>query len=215
MILSSAASGSPFSRFIEHFKCYSYNKLTQTLRSSPAELNYQGKIILPPSALAKLSALHIAYPMLFEITNPSNASCSNAGVLEFVAEEGRCYLPLWMMKCLKCNDGDIIRISSATLPQGQFLKIQPQSVDFLDISDPKAVLENALRQYSALRQGNIISIKYNNKIYDLLCMEVKPGGEGISILETDLSVDFAPPVGYVEPNYQAKNRHVSSSSMVI
>lgn len=30
-------------------------------------------------------------------------------------------------------------------------------------------------------------------------METKPGGEGISILDTDLEVDFAAPVGYVEP----------------
>jgi hypothetical protein len=30
-------------------------------------------------------------------------------------------------------------------------------------------------------------------------METKPEGKGISIVETDLSVDFAPPVGYVEP----------------
>ena len=30
-------------------------------------------------------------------------------------------------------------------------------------------------------------------------METKPGGEGISVLNTDLEVDFAPPVGYVEP----------------
>jgi ubiquitin fusion degradation protein 1 len=30
-------------------------------------------------------------------------------------------------------------------------------------------------------------------------METKPGGEGISVLDTDLEVDFAPPVGYVEP----------------
>ncbi|KAL4399055.1 ubiquitin fusion degradation protein [Malassezia pachydermatis] len=30
-------------------------------------------------------------------------------------------------------------------------------------------------------------------------MEVQPDAEGISIIETDLEVDFAPPVGYVEP----------------
>lgn len=30
-------------------------------------------------------------------------------------------------------------------------------------------------------------------------METKPGGEGINVLDTDLEVDFAPPVGYVEP----------------
>ena len=30
-------------------------------------------------------------------------------------------------------------------------------------------------------------------------METHPGGEGISVLDTDLEVDFAAPVGYVEP----------------
>jgi len=30
-------------------------------------------------------------------------------------------------------------------------------------------------------------------------METMPGGEGICVVDTDLEVDFAPPVGYVEP----------------
>ena len=30
-------------------------------------------------------------------------------------------------------------------------------------------------------------------------METHPGGEGISVIDTDLEVDFAAPVGYVEP----------------
>ena len=30
-------------------------------------------------------------------------------------------------------------------------------------------------------------------------MEIKPEGAGISLLDTDLEVDFAPPKGYVEP----------------
>ena len=30
-------------------------------------------------------------------------------------------------------------------------------------------------------------------------METQPGNEGISVLDTDLEVDFAAPVGYVEP----------------
>jgi ubiquitin fusion degradation protein 1 len=35
--------------------------------------------------------------------------------------------------------------------------------------------------------------------FGILVMETKPGGEGISVLDTDLEVDFAAPVGYVEP----------------
>ena len=30
-------------------------------------------------------------------------------------------------------------------------------------------------------------------------METQPGGEGINVIDTDLEVDFAPPVGYKEP----------------
>jgi ubiquitin fusion degradation protein 1 len=60
-------------------------------------------------------------------------------------------------------------------------------------------LEIALRSFSALTQGDIIEIQYNSIVFGLLVMESKPGGEGISVLDTDLEVDFAAPVGYVEP----------------
>jgi ubiquitin fusion degradation protein 1 len=60
-------------------------------------------------------------------------------------------------------------------------------------------LEQALRNFSSLTQGDIIEISYNSIVFGLLVMETSPGGEGISVLDTDLEVDFAPPVGYVEP----------------
>ena len=103
------------------------------------------------------------------------------------------------MQTLLLEEGSIVQVKNTTLPLGSFVKIQPQSVDFLNITDPKAVLENAFRNFSTLTKGDIISIKYNSKIYDFLVMEVRPNDHGISIIETDLEVDFAPPVGYVEP----------------
>jgi ubiquitin fusion degradation protein 1 len=60
-------------------------------------------------------------------------------------------------------------------------------------------LEVALRNFSALTQGDIIEISYNSIVFGLLVMETQPGGEGISVVDTDLEVDFAAPVGYVEP----------------
>jgi len=60
-------------------------------------------------------------------------------------------------------------------------------------------LEQALRNFSALTQGDIIEISYNSIIFGLLVMETKPGGSGINVLDTDLEVDFAAPLGYVEP----------------
>lgn len=44
-----------------------------------------------------------------------------------------------MMRTLGLNEGDPIRLTGTTLPKGKFVKIQPQTVDFLEISDPKAV----------------------------------------------------------------------------
>jgi len=137
--------------------------------------------------------------MTFEITNSREGKTTHAGVLEFTAEEGRIYLPQWMMASLKLSEGDLVTVKNTSLPTGHFVKIQPQRVDFLDISDPKTVLERVFRDFSTLTQGDIISVLYNGKVYDILVMEIKPAGKGISILETDLEVDFAPPVGYVEP----------------
>jgi ubiquitin fusion degradation protein 1 len=51
----------------------------------------------------------------------------------------------------------------------------------------------------------MVQINYNNKVYEIQVLEVKPhypDHSGISIVETDLEVDFAPPVGYVEPTTQ-------------
>ncbi|KAJ3106099.1 hypothetical protein HDU96_008321 [Phlyctochytrium bullatum] len=81
--------------------------------------------------------------------------------------------------------------------------------------DPKAVLEKAISNFSALTEGDIITIKYNNKQFDILIMEARPGNKGISVVETDLEVDFAAPVGYKEPEKvpRSKPYHGSTSSI--
>lgn len=44
-----------------------------------------------------------------------------------------------MMETLGTEPGSIIEVKNVTLPLGSFVKIQPQSTDFLDISDHRAV----------------------------------------------------------------------------
>jgi Ubiquitin fusion degradation protein UFD1 len=44
-----------------------------------------------------------------------------------------------MMKTLRLNEGDPIRVTGAQLPKGKFIKLQAQTVDFIEVSDPKAV----------------------------------------------------------------------------
>jgi ubiquitin fusion degradation protein 1 len=157
-----------------------------------------GKIIMPPSALDQLTRLNIVYPMLFKLTNNKTNRTTHCGVLEFVADEGKVYLPYWMMRNLLLEEGGLLQVESASLPVATFSKFEPQSEDFLDISNPKAVLENALRNFACLSTGDMIAIKYNDKVYELCVLETKPG-RAVSIIECDMNVDFAAPVGYKEP----------------
>lgn len=165
------------------------------------ELNYGGKIILPPSSLNKLTRLHISYPMLFALESAESGLVTHGGVLEFIAQEGLVYLPQWMMDALAVAPGSLVKVTNTSLNLGTFVKLEPQSTDFLEITDPKAVLENALRNYSTLTTDDVFQISYNEKIYGIRVVEVKPDSpsHSISVVETDLEVDFAPPVGYVEP----------------
>lgn len=199
------------SKFEDYFRCYPVAMMPDNVRKD--DYNFGGKIFLPPSALNKLTMLHIRYPMLFELVNEAENLTSHSGVLEFVAEEGRVYLPQWIMETLKLQPGSLIKIGSCDLPNGQFVKLEPQSVDFLDISDPKAVLENALRKFSTLTVNDVIEIDYNDTKFGIKVLEVKPESKnlGICVIETDLETDFAPPVGYVEPEYKPKGSKSSTN----
>ena len=106
-----------------------------------------------------------------------------------------------MMQTLLLEPGDLLQIKSTDLPSGSFIKLQPQSTAFLDITDPKAVLEKAMRDFACLTKGDVFSFSYNNQVYEIAVLETKPHSEknAICVLETDLEVDFAAPLGYVEP----------------
>ncbi|KAK6641530.1 hypothetical protein RUM44_013242 [Polyplax serrata] len=180
--------------FNVQYRCYSVSMLP----NDREDVERGGKIIMPPSALDALTKLNVIYPMLFKLTNKKMSRVTHSGVLEFVADEDRVYLPYWMMRNLLLEEGDLITIENVTLPIATFSRFQPQTEDFLDISNPKAVLENCLRSFACLTTGDIIAIKYNSKVYELCVLETKPG-EAVTIIECDMNVDFAPPVGYKEP----------------
>lgn len=174
-------------------------------KTDTKSLEAGGKIMLPPSALRQLSQLEIAFPMLFEITNNSNGRKLHCGVLEFIANEGSVLMPHWMMQNLGVEHGDLVKVESATLPKGTYVKLRPQSKSFIDIANPKAVLENTLRSFSALTRGSTIRIHYNQKQYDIDVVDIQPRDHGaISIVDTDVNVDFDTPADYVEPVRQPK-----------
>jgi len=191
-------------------------QFTHSYKILPAQRNVDmegsGMIVLCRSALEKISHLDLQYPLMFQIQNnkshpPKIITC---GVQDFCAPEGVAYVPRWMMRNLGLQDssgtntpnaGDIATISTVTLPSATFIQLQPQSVAFLDITNPKAVLEQVLRKYPTLTKGSTILFYYNDKEHYMKVLDIKPQTSinAVSILNADVEVDFAAPVGYVEP----------------
>lgn len=191
--------GAPRSQTFE--KTYVGNSVMMMPGNERRSANIGGKIFLPPTALDLLTRMEIEYPMIFAVTCKKTGRKTHCGVLEFIADPGHCFLPGWMMRNLASQEGDMIVVKNTRLPSGRFAKLQPQSTNFLDISNPKAVLEKSLSFFSCLTEGDIIAIDYNNKTYEIMVLEVLPKdpSKGVTIVETDLEIDFAPPLGYVEP----------------
>ena len=117
-----------------------------------------------------------------------------------------------MMQTLQLDVGDMIQVKTTSLELAKLVKLQPQSTNFLEISDPRAVLEKAFRNFAALTKGDVFNFEYNDEVYDMAVLDVKPETEkmGVSMIETDVSVDFAPPVGYVEPERQPRSSGTST-----
>ena len=153
--------------------------------------------------------------MLFELINGAKQKMTHAGVLEFTAEEGRCYLPYWLMVRLSLEPGDLLQCKSTDLRPGQFIKLQPQSTNFLEISDPRGCPGNCLSgSFSCLTLGDVFTFSYNDEVFEIAVLEVKPDTEAhaISVQETDLEVDFAPPVGYEEEMAKKKAQGSGTST---
>jgi len=188
----------PMGPFIQQYRCYSFSFLANKQDKENGD-----KIILPQSAFETLAKMRVQYPMQFEIRNENvdPLKRTHVGVLEFTAEEGRMYIPYWIMQNLLLEEGELVTVRNVALSLATFVKFRPRSVDFLEISNPKAVLESTLRNFSCLTKDDQICLMYNQKNYYLDIVELKPVTveDAVSIVEADVNVDFEPPVGYVEP----------------
>merc|ERR1719482_899169 len=174
--------------FDEQYHCFS-----GAFADKP-QLEEGDKVLLPTSAFEQLARLQIEYPMLFELRSARGRT--HCGVLEFTAPEGNCYVPFWMMQNLMLEEGGVLSVKNVSLPKATFVKFKPQSTDFLDISNPRAVLEKQFRTFSCLTVGDQICLPYNDKRFYLEVQEVKPR-EAACIIECDC--EARPPAPRARP----------------
>lgn len=195
--------------FIEVYKAY-----PASWAERPEVLEVTNSVILPPSALAKLAGLKkeglngSANPVLFRILNIELNVYTHCGVLDFTAEEDTVILPTNMFNRLYLQEGQMVNLRNTKLDKGKFIKIQPHLTEFINNPNPKVILENSLRNYFCVTEGDTILVKFNKKLYDIDIVECKPK-KAIFILNCDVEVDFAPPKDYVEPKKEEPK--VSSS----
>merc|ERR1712159_346909 len=191
--------------FDKTYKVFPSSFFAATKNSSdPEAYESSDKILLPPSALHTLAQLHIEYPMLFELIPHNGGKRLHCGVLEFVADEGQMFIPFWMMENMHLEEGDLLTVRNASLDKGTYVKFRPQSKAFIELANPKAVLERTLAKYSCLTKNETIRIFYNERNYDIDIVEIKSARgavNAVSIIEADVNVDFDAPADYVEPNY--------------
>lgn len=49
------------------------------------------------------ATMHVEYPMLFRAENKREGTSTHCGVLEFIAQEGMCYMPHWVRLRPSCT----------------------------------------------------------------------------------------------------------------
>ena len=81
-----------------------------------------------------------------------------------------------MMQSLQLDVGDMIQVKTTSLELAKLVKLQPQSTNFLEITDPRAVLEKAFRNFAALTKGDVFNFEYNNEVYDMAVLVPLPRG---------------------------------------
>ncbi|EOY20991.1 Ubiquitin fusion degradation UFD1 family protein [Theobroma cacao] len=174
-----------------------------TYRCSASRVELGNRILMPLSAFDSLVDKGVESPWLFELCNPVTGKTSHCGVLEFTSDEGFVLLPAPMMESMELEEGELATLKSASLDKGTFLKLQPHTKNFMQLSDPKAVLEKAFRDFCCLTTGDTIMIMHNDiKLY-IDIVEAKPS-LAVNIIDTDCEVDFALPLDYEPPQKKQK-----------
>jgi len=154
--------------------------------------NHSGKIILPSSVSNKIFSMMVTFPLHFALETLDTCKKTHCGVWEFTAPDDICYLPEYIMQNLNIQEGSMIKVTNANLPKAEFLKLEPLSAGFLQLDDPKLVLENHLPTHSCLTLGDIINVPYKDLEYKLKVVELRPQNisNAVLITETDCELEF-------------------------
>ena len=179
---------------------------TWTLTCLNAVFNPNGKslhgdnIIVPQQILEEIQNIERT-KYQFVIKNASETQSICCRVEEFCpGDDMQVYMPAWIMHNLYLNDMDEIKLSllDSEIHPAKKIVVQPHDSIFLTLDDHKSVLENSLKSFSSLTTGTSISVHHDGEEYPLSIIAVEPTHQFVSLIDTDVEVEFMPPLDYVE-----------------
>ena len=161
------------------------------------ELENSNKTLLPAACIPDLDL--DAGTTYVEIKNKSNKQSIVCAVHEYTESAGIIFIPSRLMNSIGLDAGDEVIVTQKTnIPKGEYIKIKPFETAFIELSNPKVVLEKCISEhYPILSLGEVISVKFNTKEYHIEIIETKPGTV-IQTTNCDINVDFDKPVDYTE-----------------
>ena len=90
--------------------------------------------------------------------------------VDFRAPENFLFVPLWMLRSLRAKPYDVVFMTWVKLNDGVTIELQPHQDAFLQLANPRSVLENELKYYSSATRGSTISLLYEGKQYATDCV---------------------------------------------
>jgi hypothetical protein len=194
-----------YNTFARRYECHSM--IYYSDNDNAKFMETKDKILMPLSALDTLSRLNLEYPLTFEIFRFGfEENRTYCGVLEFVDNTNYIYLPQKIMDKLYIGEGENLEIRYVQMKKIEFLKLKPLSCDFLKIMEPKLILEETLKNYTCISNGDILDIVvqgFEGVNIEVLVTDVLPDGKGMTI-DCECEVDFEEPLGYQEHLEQIK-----------
>ena len=116
------------------------------------------------------------------------------------------------MENLLVGEEDEILITSVTLQKGTYVELQPHKTAFIDLSNPKAILETELTNYACLMEGDTINIHYQGFDFLIDIVKCRPDKQ-ICVVEADLNVEFKAPKDYI--SHELTHKVNKKSKLVI
>jgi hypothetical protein len=162
------------------------------------ELENSNKIILPQKILDNLSLMrNLVFPLHFKINNSEILFTPS----DFRQDINEIYISNHFLENLSLNIDESVELTYLNYPieKGSKIKLKPHTSNFLEIMDQKQYLEeNLVKLYTTLTIGQTILIPYFENIILIDVIDCSPN-KTISIIDTDLEVDFEQPWDYKEP----------------